>query len=156
MKNEIKKEFYIRLLLITIFGIAMGLLEAIVVVYLRMIPAVKEYYILPWAPHFPSELLFTEQIREASTIVMLVAFALLIGKKRWEKLAVFLWVFAIWDIFYYVSLYFLISWPSSLLEMDVVFLIPIQWYVPVLSAIAVMIGFLMSSFYIFKKKCKLS
>ena len=155
MKSKKNKEFYLRLLLITIFGVAMGLFEAIVVVYLRMIPAVKEYYVLPLIPHFPSELLFIEQIREASTIIMLVAFALLIGKKWWEKLAVFLWVFAIWDIFYYISLYFLINWPSSILEMDVVFLIPIQWYVPVISAIAVMIGLLIGSFYIFKKKCKL-
>jgi hypothetical protein len=84
---------------------------------------------------------------------MLISFALLIGKKWWERLAVFLWVFAIWDIFYYISLYFLIGWPSSILEMDVVFLIPIQWYVPVISAILVMIGFLISSFYIFKRKC---
>jgi hypothetical protein len=153
MKPEKNKEFYLRLSLITIFGIAMGLLEAIVVVYLRMIPAVKEYYILPLIPTFPSELLFTERIREASTIIMLISFALLIGKKWWERLAVFLWVFAIWDIFYYISLYFLIGWPSSILEMDVVFLIPIQWYVPVISAILVMIGFLISSFYIFKRKC---
>jgi len=153
MKSKLNKEFYLRLSLITIFGIAMGVLESIVVVYLRMIPAVKEYYILPLIPNFPSELLFTEQLREASTIVMLSTFALLIGKSWWKRLAVFLWVFAIWDIFYYISLYFLINWPTSLLETDVVFLIPIQWGVPVLSAIVVMIGFLISSFYIFKRKC---
>jgi hypothetical protein len=155
MKHGINKEFYIRLLLITIFGISMGLLEAIVIVYLRLVPAVKEYYIFPWAPHFPTELLFTEQIREVSTIVMLISFTLLIGRNSWEKLAVFLWVFAIWDISYYISLYFLMSWPSFILETDIVFLVPIKWYAPVLSAITVMIGFLMSSFYIFKKKCKL-
>lgn len=148
-----KERLYYKLFLITTFGIAMGFLEAVVVVYLTMIPAVMESYTLPLIPHFPAELMFTEQLREIATIVMLGSFALLIGKTWWERLAVFLWAFAVWDIFYYVSLYFLISWPPSLLTMDIVFLVPIMWYIPVISAIVVMIGFLMSSFYIFKKKC---
>lgn len=150
-----KNELYMKLLIITAFGIAMGLLEAVVVVYLRMIPAVIESYELPLIPNFPAELMFIEQLREISTIVMLITFAFLVGKSRWERLAVFLWAFAIWDIFYYISLYFLINWPSSLLTMDVVFLVPIILYAPVISALAVMVGFLMSSFYIFKKKCRI-
>jgi hypothetical protein len=130
----------------------MGLLEAIIVVYLRMIPAVTESFNLPLIPNFPVELMPIEQLREASTIAMLITFALLIGNTRWEKLAVFLWVFAIWDIFYYIFLYFLISWPPSIFVMDVVFLIPIKWYVPIWTAITVMIVFLINSFYIFRKK----
>jgi hypothetical protein len=134
----------------------MGLLEAIIVVYLRMIPVVAESFNLPLIPNFPVELMPIEQLREAATIVMLISFALLIGNTRWERLAVFLWVFAIWDIFYYISLYFFISWPPSIFLMDVVFLIPIKWYVPFWVAITVMIVFLINSFYIFRKKVNYS
>lgn len=149
-----KNKLYSKLFVISVFGIAMGFLEAVVVVYLRMIPAVAKTLTLPWIPKFPTELMFTEQLREISTIVMLITFAVLVGKKRWEWLAVFLWVFAIWDIFYYVSLYLLIGWPPSLLTIDVVFLVPITWHVPVISVLVVMMGFLISSFYIFRKKCQ--
>lgn len=131
----------------------MGLLEAIVVVYLRMIPTVMESHELPLIPNFPAELMFTERLREISAIIMLITFAFLVGKGRWEKLAVFLWIFAIWDLFYYVFLYSLINLSLSLLELDVVFLVPIIWRVPFISVITVMISFLMSSFYILKKKC---
>lgn len=148
------KSFYQKLILLTIFGIAMGFFETVVVVYLRMIPATLEFYILPLIPHFPSEFMLIEQFREISTIVMLGSLALLVGKSWWERLAVFLWIFAIWDLSYYVFLYFIIKWPSSILTIDVVSLVPITWYVPFISAIVVMIGFLMSSIYIFKKKCQ--
>jgi hypothetical protein len=149
-----KYELYLNLLLVSIFGIAMGFFEVVVVIYLRMIPAIKEFLILPLIPRFPHEIFLIEQLREISTIIMLSSFAILIGKTWWERLAVFLWVFAIWDIFYYVCLYFLIHWPPSLLTIDVVFLVPTIWYAPVIFAITVMLGFLMSSFYIFKKKCR--
>jgi hypothetical protein len=151
-----KNKFYYKLFLISIFGISMGLLEAIIVVYLKMIPAVAESFNLPLIPNFPVELMPIEQLRETATIVMLISFALLIGNTRWEKLAVFLWVFAIWDIFYYISLFLFISWPPSIFIIDVVFLIPIKWYVPFWAVITVMIVFLINSFYIFRKKVNYS
>ena len=147
---------YHKLFLISTFGIAMGLLETIIVVYLRMIPVVTNSFNLPLIPNFPVELMPIEQSRETATIVMLISFALLIGNTRWERLAVFLWVFAIWDIFYYIFLFLLIGWPSSIFAMDVVFLIPIKWYVPVWLALIVMIVFLINSFYIFRKKVNYS
>jgi hypothetical protein len=151
-----KNKLYYKLFLISIFGISMGLLEAIIVVYLKMIPAVADSFNLPLIPNFPVELMPIEQLREAATIVMLISFALLIGNTRWERLALFLWVFAIWDIFYYIFLFLLISWPPSIFIMDVVFLIPIKWYVPFWAVIIVMIVFLINSFYIFRKKVNYS
>jgi hypothetical protein len=151
-----KNKLYYKLFLISIFGISMGLLEAIIVVYLKMIPAVADSFNLPLIPNFPVELMSIEQLREAATIVMLISFALLIGNTRWERLALFLWVFAIWDIFYYIFLFLLISWPPSIFIMDVVFLIPIKWYVPFWAVIIVMIVFLINSFYIFRKKVNYS
>lgn len=147
-----KDKLYHKLFLISMFGVSMGLLEAIIIVYLRMIPSVADSFNLPLIPNFPVELMPIEQLREAATIVMLISFALLIGKTRWERLAVFLWVFGIWDIFYYIFLFLLINWPKTIFAMDVVFLIPIKWYVPVWVALIVMIVFLINSFYIFRKK----
>ena len=121
--------------LVTILGIALGYWEAIVVVYLRRILPP-----LPWEVMGIAEfnnllrshgVLFLEQTREVSTIVILLAIALLIGRKRLEKLAIFLWVFAIWDIFYYIWLRVLIGWPPSLATVDCLFLIPGPWFAPV-------------------------
>ncbi len=136
-----------RIGLVTLLGIALGYLEAVVVVYLhRILPP------LPWEVTSVAEfnnllrshgVLFLEQTREVSTIVILLAIALLIGRKRLEKLAVFLWVFAIWDIFYYLWLKVLIGWPPSLATIDCLFLIPGPWFAPVfvpLLASLVMMG----------------
>jgi hypothetical protein len=69
--------------------------------------------------------------REAATIVMLVALALLVGETWGEKVIVFLWTFAFWDLFYYLSLYLVIRWPPKLTTTDVLFLIPRPWIAPV-------------------------
>jgi hypothetical protein len=73
----------------------------------------------------------TEVFREASTIAMLVAAGLLPVTRAGERWALFLWMFAFWDIFYYVGLWLIIRWPTSLLTQDVLFLIPTLWVAPV-------------------------
>jgi len=69
--------------------------------------------------------------REAATIIMLFVIAYLTGTSWTEKGVFFLWTFAFWDLFYYVSLYILIKWPPSLKTIDVLFLIPKPWIAPV-------------------------
>jgi hypothetical protein len=76
---------------------------------------------------FPPSLLKVEILREAATILMLGCVASVTVRGIKERWAVFLWVFAIWDIFYYVSLRVSVGWPSSLTTPDVLFLIPIPW-----------------------------
>ena len=146
-KRRNLKDIFLKLSLITLFGIAFGHLEGVVVYYLRLILTSS----LP-LQNWTNSLLFIEQTREFATIVMLVVFAWLIGKTNWEKLAIFLWTFAIWDLFYYLSLYIMLGWPSSLSTMDVLFLIPAPWVAPVWVPIAVMILFLIISWYILTKK----
>ncbi|MDY0099675.1 MAG: hypothetical protein RBR81_10780, partial [Bacteroidales bacterium] len=75
--------------------------------------------------------LHIEMTREAATIVMLVIIAWLTGDSWLEKGVFFLWTFAFWDLFYYVSLYLLIKWPPTLRTIDVLFLIPKPWIAPV-------------------------
>lgn len=119
------------MLLLLIFSIAMGFLESAVVVYLREL-----YY--PHGFSFPLvsmeyRILITELLREAATLIMLLSVAILPGRNTAERFAFFLFCFAIWDIFYYVFLWMLIGWPASLLEWDILFLIPVPWVGPVLA-----------------------
>lgn len=121
-----------KFLLLAIFGIAMAHLEGVVVVYLR-----KALGILDSESNkesiekFPARYLKIEMTREAATIIMLVIIAYLTGNTWTEKGICFLWTFAFWDLFYYLSLYILIKWPPTLKTIDVLFLIPKPWIAPV-------------------------
>ena len=60
-------------------------------------------------------------------MVMLTTVALLGGIGTRERCAIFLWTFAIWDLMYYAGLWATVRWPSSLKDLDVLFLIPVPW-----------------------------
>ena len=118
---------------IGIFSIAMAALESAVVVYLRAL-----YYPDGFSVAFriiDESILKVEIAREAATLMMLVAVAYLAGKEFKERAACFLLAFAIWDIFYYGWLKVFLGWPASLLDWDVLFLIPVAWLGPVLAPI---------------------
>ena len=131
-----------RKLAIAAFALAFGFVEAAVVVYLRAaigdLPGyhgtLEDIRRMAGNPQgtqsavaFPPSLLTVEVFREAATIVMLVSIALLAATRNRERWAVFLWAFAIWDIAYYAGLWATVGWPSSLMETDVLFLIPEPW-----------------------------
>lgn len=123
---------FLKLLLLAVFGVAMAHLEGVVVVYLRkalgMIDSESNKESLEKiAPSY----LKIEMTREAATIIMLVVIACLVGNSWPEKGIFFLWTFAFWDLFYYLSLYILIKWPPTLKTIDVLFLIPKPWIAPV-------------------------
>jgi hypothetical protein len=122
----------LKLSLLALFGLAMAHFEGVVVVYLR-----KSLGMLDSDSNkdsvgkIPERFLMIEKTREAATIIMLVVLALLVGGSWIEKGIFFLWTFAFWDLFYYVSLYILIKWPPKLTTIDVLFLIPRPWIAPV-------------------------
>jgi len=132
-----------QLIALGVFAIAFGFLEATVVVYLRAAAGLLPGYssTLPdvarsapqpqLLPEIPPSLLSLEVFREAATMLMLISAALLTPGKARSRVAAFLWAFAIWDIFYYVSLWALIRWPQSIKDGDVLFLIPEPWFAPV-------------------------
>lgn len=127
--TDIYRKYY----LIGIFAIAMGALEAIVVVYLRQL-----YY--PVGFDFPLTMLTpkmvsVEWLRELATLVMLITIGMIAGNNSLQRFAWFLYSFAVWDIFYYVWLKVLLNWPSSLLTWDILFLIPVPWVGPVLAPV---------------------
>ena len=121
------------LIALTIFGIAMGLLEAAVVVYLRQL-YYPEGLTLPLKPA-SSTLLLIESSRELATLVMLITAAIAVGENALQSFAYFLYMFGLWDIFYYVFLKVFLDWPASILTWDVLFFVPVLWVSPVLAPI---------------------
>ena len=130
-----------QLLIGGLFAIAFSFIEAAVVIYLRAITgfltggglsAVTDlsssfYNEARIVADFPPSLLKIEILREAATILVLGCVASLTARGIKERCAVFLWMFAIWDVFYYLSLRVTVGWPSSLKTSDVLFLIPVPW-----------------------------
>ncbi len=130
-----------------VFAASFGVLEAVVVVYLRaavgLLPGYQgtlsdvirmsgEFYRQSQALNqLPQSLLSLEVLREAATILMLFSVALLTSTKSRARTAIFLWTFAIWDIVYYAALWATVRWPLSLKDPDVLFLIPSPWFSPV-------------------------
>jgi hypothetical protein len=118
--------------LLALFGIAMAHFEGVVVVYLRkMLGMLDSESNKESLEKFPKRFLHIEMTREAATIIMLMVIAYLTGTSWIEKGVFFLWTFAFWDLFYYLSLYILIKWPPEFSTVDVLFLIPKPWIAPV-------------------------
>jgi hypothetical protein len=125
------KSLQTRIFWLTAFSIAMGYLEAAVVVYLRKIYCPGGFH-FPLTPMEPG-IGMTEFWREASTIIMLLAIGILAGKNTSQKFGIFIFCFAIWDTFYYIFLKLLLGWPESLFTWDILFAIPVPWIGPVLA-----------------------
>ena len=117
------------LLWIAIFSVAMAALEAAVVVFLRALYYPKEFTVA--FRLIDENILLVELAREAATLVMLLSVAVIAGKNFNQRLAWFLVSFAIWDISYYAWLKIFIDWPSTILDWDILFLIPVTWIGPV-------------------------
>ena len=110
----------------------MALVEAMVVYYLRRLFALQYGAVFAQGRFtFPTAYLSHERAREAATIVMLAAVALLAGRGPRQWLACFLLAFGVWDIGYYVALRIMLDWPASLSTRDLLFLMPHQWWEPV-------------------------
>jgi hypothetical protein len=128
-----KDSFRLRIASLTVFGIAMGFLEAAVVVYLRDL-FYPEGFAFPLKP-MSLHALSTEYLREIATIVMLFCMSIFGGRNYYERFSIFLYSFGIWDIFYYIWLKVLLDWPPSLFTFDILFLIPVVWVAPVLAPV---------------------
>lgn len=126
-----------------VFGIAMGILEAAVVVYMREF-WYPEGFGFPIAD-MPRNILTVELWRESATLVMLGAVAFLAGERFLDRFMYFLFAFGIWDIVYYIGLKAFTGWPPSLFTWDVLFLIPVTWTGPVLAPILCSVTMIVTS-----------
>lgn len=131
-----------RLIWVALYAIAMAFVEAAVVVYLRALA--------PTLGQIPA----IEQGREAATIIMLLAVAVLAGGDSWTRFLRFCLAFGIWDLFYYAWLRILIGWPPSLLTSDVLFLVPVPWVAPVLAPAIVSLGLVSVSLWLLRLRAR--
>ena len=124
-----------RLKWVALFAAAMAFLEAAVVVYLRRILGVTDL-VRDMAP-FDPQIARVELGREVATLIMIGALGWAVGRSLQTRLGFACFTFGVWDIFYYAWLKLLLDWPGSLLEADVLFLIPLPWWGPVLSPVLI-------------------
>jgi hypothetical protein len=139
-----RKHYYIGLCM---FGIAFGYLEASVVVYLRAI-YYPEGFAFPMVLPSSNFIIAVEVGREAATLFMLWGIAIAAGWNAWTRYAAFSLLFGIWDIIYYVVLKLVLNWPDSIMDFDVLFLIPIPWIGPCLAPILISVGLIASAIII--------
>jgi len=145
-----------RFAIAVIFSIAFGYIESAVVVYLRAIFH-PEGFTFPLSDFDTilqhKALLLTEIGREAATIVLILTGAWLFGRNLQQRFAYFLTIFAVWDIFYYVWLKVLLDWPASIMDWDILFLIPVAWAGPVVAPVLISITLLVFAMMILYRDC---
>lgn len=144
-----------KLIWLTLFAIAMAHVEASLVIHLRSL-----YY-----PHnplaiFPLSLLShrdlaIELTRELATMVMILSVAFLAEKSFNRIFAAFVYVFGLWDLFYYLWLKLMLGWPVSWFEWDVLFLIPWPWFGPWIAPVLIALLFFIWGGWILLKKTEI-
>ena len=125
-----------RWLTVVIFAVAMAWVEASVVFYLRtMVDRIEPYQPDPLPLIEP--LGAVELAREAATLVMVLAVGMLAGRTWRSRLGYTAVAFSVWEIFYYVFLKVMCGWPHSLFDWDILFLLPLPWWGPVLAPVSI-------------------
>lgn len=126
----------VRWCVVVLFALAMAWVEAASVYYIRVVVD----RVVPYQPNpLPAGGLLgpVELIREAATLVMLLTVGILSGRAWHERLGYSALAFGVWDIFYYVFLHAISDWPASLFDWDVLFLLPLPWWGPVLAPVSI-------------------
>jgi len=123
-----------KVLAVAAYAIAMAYVESAAVLYLRTIyggvdPVAPRHTVFDPLPDF----VWIEIGREAATMVMLAAVAFLAAPTLSGRIGAFAVAMGVWDIFYYVFLWLFAGWPASPLAPDILFLIPLPWWGPVLT-----------------------
>lgn len=121
---------------VVLFALAMAWVESAVVLYLRTMLD----RLVPYQPNPLPEiggLAPAELIREIATLVMLATVGWLAGRTLRSRIGFALVAFGVWDIAYYVFLIPLTGWPRSVMDWDILFLVPLPWWGPVLAPVLI-------------------
>jgi hypothetical protein len=81
---------------------------------------------------------------------MLLGTAMVGGRSRWDRFGVFCFLFGIWDLVYYLTLWAVLGWPEGPFTWDILFLIPLVWAGPVVSAVLVAMSLVAAGFLIMR------
>jgi hypothetical protein len=125
--------------LVVMFAVAMAWVEAASVFYIRaLVDRIEPYQANPLPLETMTGALgYVEVWREAATLVMIATLGLLAGR-TWRRCAGYAALaFGVWDIFYYVFLRLMSGWPRTLLDWDILFLLPLPWWGPVLAPVSI-------------------
>ena len=122
--------------IVAAFAIAMAWVEAASVFYIRaLVDRIEPYQINPLPIH--GALGTVELWREAATLAMLATLGMLAGRTWRARVGYAAMAFGAWDIFYYVFLRVTTGWPRTLLDWDLLFLLPLPWWGPVLAPMSI-------------------
>jgi hypothetical protein len=118
------------------FAIAMAHVEAASVFYIRaLVGRIEPYQANPLPIH--GALGSVELWREAATLVMIATLGMLAGRTWRHRAGYAALAFGAWDIFYYGFLRLMSGWPRTLLDWDILFLLPLPWWGPVLAPVSI-------------------
>jgi hypothetical protein len=130
----------VRWMLVVTFAAGMAWVESACVYYLRvLVDRIQPYQPNPLPIY--GILGDVELVREAATLLMLAMTGMLAGRTWRARLGYAAVAFGVWDILYYVFLRIVTGWPGSLFDWDILFLLPLPWWGPVLAPVC--IAFLM-------------
>jgi hypothetical protein len=123
-------------MLVVTFAAGMAWVEAACVYYLRvMVDRVEPYQ--PDPLPIRGILGEVELVREGATLLMLAMTGMLAGRTWRARLGYTAIAFGAWDILYYVFLRIISGWPASLFDWDILFLLPLPWWGPVLAPVCI-------------------
>jgi hypothetical protein len=126
----------VRWMLVVTFAAGMAWVEAACVYYLRVLVDRVEPYQRDPLP-IRGVLGEVELVREGATLLMLAMTGMLAGRSWRARLSYASIAFGFWDILYYVFLRIISGWPNSLLNWDILFLLPLPWWGPVLAPVCI-------------------
>src|SRR5258705_2214339 len=121
------------------FAIAMAWVEAASVAYIRaLVDRIEPYQADPLPLETMSGALGTVELwREAATLVMIATLGVLAARTWRVRAGYAALAFGAWDIFYYVCLRLISGSPRTLLDWDILFLLPLPWWGPVLAPVSI-------------------
>ncbi len=123
-------------LVVAAFAAAMAWLESATVYYLRvMVDRIEPFQPNPLP--ISGAIGPVELVREAATLVMLLTVGMLAGRTWRTRLGYSAIAFGVWDILYYAFLWLICGWPRTPFDWDVLFLLPLPWWGPVLAPMSI-------------------